>query len=110
MGRRVKGGSLGSMTAALCVFISALAFGQSVNATVGGTVVDTSGALIPGVTVTATNTGTGIMNTVVTNESGAYNFAALQPGAYKVTAELPGTATQESAASQAASRRLRARS
>jgi hypothetical protein len=82
------------MTAALCVFISALAFGQSVNATVGGTVVDTSGALIPGVTVTATNTGTGIMNTVVTNESGAYNFAALQPGAYKVTAELPGFQTQ----------------
>src|SRR5215831_12021589 len=78
MGRRVKVASLGLMIAALCFCISALAFGQSVNATVGGTVVDASGALIPGVTVTATNTGTGIMNTVVTNESGAYNFAALQ--------------------------------
>src|SRR5439155_9668834 len=63
---------------------------QTSNATVGGTVADATGALIPGVTVTATNTGTGIVTKVVTNESGAYQFAALQPGAYKVSAELPG--------------------
>src|SRR6185503_11010946 len=44
----------------------------------------------PGVTVTSTNTATGVMTTVVSNESGAYNFASLQPGAYKLTAELPG--------------------
>src|SRR5207248_6445143 len=62
--------------------------------TVGGTVADASGALIPGVTVTATNTGTGIVNTVVTNEAGAYQFAALQPGTYKISAELPGFKTQ----------------
>src|SRR5262245_55610917 len=76
------------------LFVSAIVFGQSINATVGGTVSDASGALIPGVTVTATNTATGIVNTVVTNESGAYNFAALQPGTYKATAELPGFQTQ----------------
>src|ERR1051326_829615 len=64
------------------------------NSTVGGTVADASGALIPGVTVSATNTGTGIVNTVVTNESGAYNFASLQPGTYKVSAELPGFRTE----------------
>src|SRR6266496_333828 len=69
-------------------------FAQTNNATVGGTVADSSGALIPGVTVTATNTGTGIVNTVVTNESGAYNFASLQPGTYKLSAELPGFQTQ----------------
>src|SRR6516165_429714 len=94
MGRRVSEGFLGLMMAAFCLCASGLAFGQSVNATAGGTVRDPSGALIPGVTVTATNTGTGIMNTVVTNESGAYNFAALQPGTYKATAELPGFQTQ----------------
>jgi hypothetical protein len=75
----------------LCV-VSLNAFSQSA-ATTGGTVQDASGALIPGVTVTATNTGTGIATTVVTNESGAYQFASLQPGFYEFKAELPGFQT-----------------
>ena len=70
------------------------AFAQTTNATLGGTVTDASRALVPGVTVTATNTLTGIVNTVVTNETGAYQFASLQTGTYKVTAELPGFLTQ----------------
>src|SRR5207245_1307515 len=74
----------------LVIVLSTHTFAQTVNATLGGTVGDATGALIPGVTITATNTGTGIVNTLVTNESGAYNFASLQPGTYKVTAELPG--------------------
>ena len=78
----------------LCLLLSVNGFGQTVNATVGGTVGDASGALIPGVTVMATNTGTGIVNTVVSNESGAYQFPALQPGTYKISAELPGFQTQ----------------
>src|SRR5262245_8260278 len=69
-------------------------FAQTTNATLGGTVTDASRALVPGVTVTATNTLTGIVNTVVTNETGAYQFASLQTGTYKVTAELPGFLTQ----------------
>src|SRR5439155_26493187 len=69
-------------------------FAQTTNATLGGTVSDVSRALIPGVTVTAANTQTGIVTTVVTNETGAYNFASLQTGIYKVTAELPGFQTQ----------------
>jgi hypothetical protein len=78
----------------LCLIISLHGFGQSVNAIVGGTISDASKALIPGVTVTATNAGTGIASTTVSNESGAYNFPALQPGTYKITAELPGFQTQ----------------
>jgi hypothetical protein len=78
----------------LCLLVSTNALAQTINATVGGTVADATGALIPGVTVTATNTGTGIVNTVLTNESGAYQFAALQPGVYKVSAELPGFQTE----------------
>lgn len=78
----------------LCLIISAYGLGQSINASVGGTVADPSKALIPGVTVTATNNGTGVAATTVTNESGAYNFPALQPGTYKVSAELPGFQTQ----------------
>ncbi len=72
----------------LCLLLSVNGFSQT--ATVGGTVSDASGAVIPGVTVTATNVGTGIANTLVTNESGTYQFAALQPGKYKLSAELPG--------------------
>jgi len=67
---------------------------QTNYATLGGTVADASGALIPGVTMTATNIDTGIVTTVVSNETGAYQFAALQPGRYRVTAELTGFRTQ----------------
>ena len=63
---------------------------QSTNASVGGFVQDTSQAFIPGVTVTATNTQTGVVSTALTNETGAYNIPALLPGTYKLTAELPG--------------------
>ena len=80
---------------ALIYFVLSInAFAQTSNATLGGTVSDTSGALIPGVSVTATNTATGIVTTVLTNESGAYQFASLQTGNYKVTAELAGFQTQ----------------
>jgi len=76
------------------LFASGLAFSQTTNATLGGTVSDPSGALIPGVTISATNNATGITSTVLTNEAGTYQFASLQPGTYKVTAELPGFQTQ----------------
>jgi hypothetical protein len=65
-------------------------FGQSSNASVGGFVQDSSSAIVPGVTITATNTDTGVVTTVITNESGTYNFPSLLPGAYKLTATLPG--------------------
>src|SRR5438876_2289060 len=74
----------------LCPVFFINAFAQTTNATLGGTVSDATGALIPGVTVTATNTQTGIVTTVVTNETGAYQFASLQTGTYRVSAELPG--------------------
>src|SRR6516225_7524052 len=79
----------------LCsLLVSLNAFSQSTNATLGGTVADASGAFIPGVTVTATNTATGIVSTAITNEAGVYQFASLQTGTYKVQAELPGFQTQ----------------
>ena len=78
---------------ALLCFASPV-FSQTSNATLGGTVADATGALIPGVTVTATNTGTGIVTMSFSNEAGAYQFASLQPGPYKVTASLAGFQTQ----------------
>src|SRR5438876_11213124 len=77
-----------------CPIFLAASFAQTTNATLGGTVADASRALIPGVTVTATNTQTGIVSTSVTNETGVYNFPSLQTGTYKVSAELPGFQTQ----------------
>jgi len=68
-------------------------FSQSTYATVSGTVEDPSKALIPGVTMKALNTATGVSTTVLTNESGTYSFASLLPGLYKISAELPGFQT-----------------
>src|SRR5688500_20059763 len=79
---------------ACCVVVSSIGYGQVINATLSGTVSDPSGALIPGAEVAATNTGTGVVTTAVTNESGAYRFGSLQPGPYRVSASLPGFQTQ----------------
>src|SRR5213594_4071002 len=78
----------------LCAALSGTAFGQSVYSTISGTIEDSSKALIPGVTVTATNTGTGVVSTTLSNEAGVYNFASLLPGLYKLTAELSGFQTE----------------
>src|SRR5262245_19893779 len=69
-------------------------FAQTGNASIGGFVQDPSGAYIPGVSVTAANTQTGVVTTVITNESGTYNIPSLLPGIYKLTAELPGFKSQ----------------
>jgi len=63
---------------------------QSGNAQLGGLIQDSSKALIPGVTVTATNVDTNVILTTLSNDSGTYNFPVLQPGKYQVTADLTG--------------------
>jgi hypothetical protein len=78
----------------LCVVLSAPAIAQISNATVSGTIEDTTHAVLPGVTVTATNTATGVTSSSVTNESGAYNLPGLLPGTYKISSELPGFQTK----------------
>jgi hypothetical protein len=69
-------------------------FAQVINASLTGTVSDTSGAFIPGVEITATHAGTNVPSVVLTNESGTYRFASLQPGPYQVSASLPGFQTR----------------
>src|SRR5262245_32410937 len=80
--------------AALLSLASVNLLGQTTNARVSGTVSDATSALIPGVTVTATNIDTGVITTALTNEAGAYNLPSLQPGNYKVSAELSGFQVQ----------------
>jgi hypothetical protein len=73
-----------------CIAAVLFLFAQSGNGKISGTVDDATGAVLPGVSVTAANTATGIITNSVSNEAGAYNFPSLLPGPYKVTAELPG--------------------
>jgi hypothetical protein len=69
--------------------LSSTAFGQGLTA-VTGRVTDATGAVIPGVTVTVSNTATGVSREVISNEQGIYAATQLQPGTYNVKAELPG--------------------
>src|SRR5258708_25607753 len=64
--------------------------GQAVNATLLGTVTDSSGAAVANAKVLVTETNTGIGRTSETNDSGNYVFPDLPPGTYRVTAELSG--------------------
>jgi len=74
-----------------CLFLATSGFAQvGINATLSGTVSDPSGALVPGVDISATNTATGVASTTLTNEAGTYRFPSLQPGAYEMKASLPG--------------------
>jgi hypothetical protein len=77
------------------VAISAPARGQTPSGEISGTVVDTSGLAVPGVTITLTNPATNVVRTVQTNESGLYVIAAIPPGTYDVKAELSGFGTVE---------------
>src|SRR5262245_54609202 len=79
----------------ICFLFGITAFAQTgINATLSGTVSDPSGALIPGVEVTAKNVDTGVTATSLTNESGNYRFPSLQPGNYEVSAALAGFQAQ----------------
>src|SRR5262245_23194489 len=68
------------------------AFAQA-TAQISGTVRDQSGAVLPGVEITATQTETGIVRNTVTNETGAYQLQNLATGPYRLEAALPGFRT-----------------
>src|SRR3954469_2176483 len=63
---------------------------QQFKANINGTVVDTQGALIPGVTVTVRNTETNVAIDSVTDSSGGFAVKDVVPGKYSITAALPG--------------------
>ena len=64
---------------ALVLFCAPLS-AQSSFGTISGTVADGTGALIPGVSVTATNVGTNVATIAVSNDTGTYTIQALLPG------------------------------
>ena len=64
--------------------------GASTTGSINGKVLDASGAVLPGVTVTATSPSLMGVQTSVTDSGGNYRFPALPPGTYALTYELPG--------------------
>ena len=57
---------------------------------IAGVVTDSSGAVVPGAQVTATNTGTSASRSIQSSESGAYSIANLPVGSYTVSFEKTG--------------------
>src|SRR5436189_4953771 len=75
---------------ATIVLGTSLVFAQTSTATILGTVRDTSGALVPGVSITVKHTESGLTRTVVSSERGSYNVPLLPVGAYEITTTMPG--------------------
>src|SRR5436305_7547919 len=67
-----------------------LVFAQTSTATILGVVKDTSGALIPGVSITVKHTDTGQTRTAISSDSGSYNVPLLPVGAYEISTTMPG--------------------
>jgi hypothetical protein len=63
---------------------------QSGTASLIGEVTDAQKSVLPGATITIVNPLTGFSQTTVADERGNYRFVALQPGRYRITAELSG--------------------
>lgn len=77
-----------------CMFLILLSAGlQAQEATLNGTVVDGTGAVLPGVTVTASNLATGRQFVAVTDSDGQYRLFGLPPERYELRAELAGFST-----------------
>jgi len=91
---RIVAGVAACFTALLLT--TTTAFGQASNtATIRGTVEDSSGGVLPGATVTLTNTATKAVLTAVTDERGGYLFPAIFGGSYDLKVELSGFKTYE---------------
>ena len=80
----------GLLSVLFVVFFASASTAQLDTGTIVGTVSDGSGGVLPGVTVTATNAGTNVSQTTVTNTSGQYIFPGLRVGRYVVSAEVAG--------------------
>src|SRR4051794_17024618 len=77
----------------LLVALPLIAQSHATTGAIEGTVVDSTGAAVPGVTVTVKNTGTNFESVAVTDASGRFRAVLLPVGAYQATAHLEGFAT-----------------
>src|SRR6266436_2852885 len=75
---------------ALTIFAGASTFAQTFRGTILGSVTDSSGAAVPGATVTIKNVDTGLVRTVSTSDDGSYSAPELPIGTYSVSVEKAG--------------------
>src|SRR5579863_5054077 len=83
-----------ALLSCLALGIGSPAYGQS-TATLLGTVTDSTGAVLPSVQITITNTATGLARTATTNSTGNYNAPDLIIGTYNLKADLAGFKTYD---------------
>ena len=72
------------------ILLAASALAQSDRGTITGTIMDSSGAVVPGAKVTLSNSGTGIRQETSTTPTGNYAIASLPVGRYTLAVEHPG--------------------
>lgn len=87
-----------TMTIGLCIALAffgvvGLSYGQTNDASLSGTVTDTTGAAIPNANLTLTNEATGISRTAKTDATGGYNITAILPGRYDLSVSATGFKT-----------------
>jgi hypothetical protein len=79
--------------AALLIVSASLVTAQEQTGVLVGTVMDTDGAFLPGVTVEARSASQPGVATAITDEVGRFRLIGLSPGTYQVTFRLPGFQT-----------------
>jgi hypothetical protein len=94
--RQVGGGAaFAALFIAVLVLSQLPAFGQTVTGTLTDTVVDTSGAVIPGANVALKNEATNATQNIVSNSVGFFSFPLLHVGSYTVMTSAKGFTTWE---------------
>src|SRR3989475_7079361 len=83
-------GRVGTAIVALIALGTCLSLAQTSTATILGSVKDTTGALIPGASITVKHTETGLTRTAISSETGDYNVPLLPIGAYELATVMPG--------------------
>ena len=89
-----------SVFGALAIFVLAIAFplmvtSQTFRGSINGTVTDSSGAVVPGAKVTATDTATSVVRETISSGAGEFLFSDLPQSTYKVKVEATGFQTTE---------------
>src|SRR5262245_30624147 len=90
---RMKGKTFGILWVVLALIflgLSTLAGAQTNSATLGGTVVDANGAVVPQVVISLSSQATGLKRQTTTNNEGIFTFPVLPPGVYSLMAEREG--------------------
>jgi len=77
----------------LFLFISSALTWAGINGSISGLVTDSTGAVVSGASVTATNTQTGVQSNVTTDSKGFYNFPSLLIGTYTIQISQTGFKT-----------------